>query len=83
MIRRLAGAAAMAVVATLLVVPSPAQARFCLPDHTCDTQWFSDPEKTNQVGGRREWCDGSMSTWGVRGPYTIFVETRCAPGQDW
>jgi hypothetical protein len=42
------------------------------------TEWYSDAAKTNMVGWREEYCDGTAYTWGTLTAYkTVWIGAPC------
>jgi hypothetical protein len=76
-LRRTLIAAVLALTAFLAVPGSPAQARACQIDHTCDLYFYSDSAHTTLVGGIRTYCEGDTASWGRRTGYQEFIETPC------
>lgn len=42
------------------------------------TEWYSDAAKTNLVGWREEYCDGTAYIWGTQTAYyTVWIGAPC------
>jgi hypothetical protein len=78
MIRRVLAVAALAT-AVLATVPTAAQALpACRAGYMCNSQFFSDPARTNLVGVKTEFCNGEVSTWGRVTGYLIWSTSACS-----
>lgn len=66
---------AFALLLTLIVPLLPASAADGSERYT---EWYSDAAKTNVVGWREEYCDGTAYTWGVQTQYkTVWIGAPC------
>jgi len=52
-------------------------ARFPPLGQDYDIQYFSDPGKTQRVGGERWTCEGAHLSWGTTGAYRITSSLPC------
>lgn len=62
---------------TILALHSIVPTALALPAFSVDTYYFSDPQKTNQVGERHLFCSGGMVTSGKVTRYYVRYQDPC------
>lgn len=60
--------------------PKTATTEQTLPTQSCDTEYFSDPAKTQSVGGCTRWCNGELICFGQQTPYKKVVYCESCGG---
>ena len=68
----------LALLAVLVIPVGPARASDAYEKYT---EWYSDATKTEMVGWRQEYCDGTADSWGYQSAYRqSWNGNRCVDG---
>jgi hypothetical protein len=79
MVRRalVVGAAGLLASAGIVFAAAPAQAAACPMGFECVTTYFDDAAHSTVVGGKVEYCDGGVNSWGRRTGYYDYYRSSC------
>lgn len=78
MLRRLMIVIATAVLVTMGLSPTSAQAwPRCESGYECWYDWYSDAARTTLIGQMHVNCDGVQTSEGGRSPYLTFSSWHC------